>query len=143
MCPNFLKKIQKKEKKIASHPLFSPLIPSFSDITKIRKEGTKSEQGTGLGTGLERSLRETLVRMEQKLIISKTMVMSITHCCLVLFIILVLIAVGSIFIKLIPGHYQYWFDIFKKIITYILILFVPFDLKILNHSFELCVHNNS
>lgn len=87
------KKSKKKKRKLHFIPYFRlwyPVFdfdPSFSDVTKIRKEGTKSKKGTGLGTELERSLRKTWVSMEQKLIISNTMVMSITHWCLVLFYI--------------------------------------------------------
>jgi hypothetical protein len=71
--PKHNQKNSKKEKEncisspiFASDPQFFDFDPSFSDITKIRNEGTKSEQGTRLGTGLERSLRKTLVSMERK-----------------------------------------------------------------------------
>ncbi len=59
------KKVKKEKENCTSSPIFASdtqffdFDPSFSDITKIRKEGTKSKKGTGLGTELERSLRKT------------------------------------------------------------------------------------
>jgi hypothetical protein len=43
----------------ASGPQFSILTPSFSNFMKIRKEGTKSKEGTGLDAGPVRTLQKT------------------------------------------------------------------------------------
>ncbi len=71
---NSFKSVAKHEKKwkhkmkIESHPLFSPLVPifqfstpSFSNFMKIRKEGTKSKEGTGLDAGPGRTLQKTFL----------------------------------------------------------------------------------
>jgi len=45
----------------ASGPHFSILTPSFSNFMKIRKEGTKSKEGTRLDAGPGRTLHKTLL----------------------------------------------------------------------------------
>ncbi len=45
----------------ASGPQFSILTPSFSNFMKIRKEGTKSKEGTGLDAGPGRTLQKTFL----------------------------------------------------------------------------------
>ncbi len=45
----------------ASGPHFSILTPIFSNFMKIRKEGTKSKEGTGLDAGPGRTLQKTFL----------------------------------------------------------------------------------
>jgi hypothetical protein len=106
LCPNTTKreKSQIRKRKLHFIPYFRlwyPVFdfdPSFSDITKIRKEGTKSKKGTGLGTELERSLRKTWVSMEQKVDNFKYHGDVNNSLFVWYYFILVLIALGSIFI---------------------------------------------
>jgi hypothetical protein len=44
-----------------SGPHFSNLTPRFSNFMKIRKEGTKSKEGTGLDAGPGRTLQKTFL----------------------------------------------------------------------------------
>jgi len=45
----------------ASGPHFSILTPIFSNFMKIRKDGTKSKEGTGLDAGPGRTLQKTFL----------------------------------------------------------------------------------
>ncbi len=61
MCPTNPPNVPTHKKikiKTGSHPLFSPLNPSFSNFMKNSERGDEIRTGTGLGAGLETTFTE-------------------------------------------------------------------------------------